>query len=170
MTNGFVGWTEQLASAVCLVPSERFRLLQLMVERGMENGGGVLFPRSQQLSVALSEGEACKLLSPICFGLDCWLASSYTGLVLSATAAVRSRVQSSCHTQLWGNGCNHPAMPRRHCFSSILHKLWLLQYFFLPPLLWWPRPSGRRCDIDIPFMTKHFPDIYSLNFDQLCLH
>lgn len=70
MTYGSVGRTEQLANAVCLVPSERFKLLQLMVERGMENEGGALFPKSQQLSIALSEGGVCELLSSICLGLE----------------------------------------------------------------------------------------------------
>ena len=68
MTYGFVGWTEQLANAVCLVPIERLKLLKLIVERGVENEGGALFPRSQQLSIALSEGGACELLFP--FDLD----------------------------------------------------------------------------------------------------
>lgn len=57
--------------AVCLVLGERLKLLQFIIERGMENGGGALFPRSQQLSIALSEGAACELLSPICLGLEC---------------------------------------------------------------------------------------------------
>lgn len=98
---------------------------------------GLPFPSSHQLYTAPRCGGFCLLHIVMLMGLIC------AGLV-----------------QLRVLMCSGPVMSRKHCFSLVLSHLCLTQSFhssftMVPEVI-----TGKECVIDVPFLDKHFKDVF----------